>query len=64
MEEVQKMNKVKVIPTSLPYEINLNDNGKKLVKWKNQEKANEFGQDGRLINPKILEVFLNLINLI
>lgn len=55
MEEIQKMNKVKVIPTSLPYEINLNDNGKKLVKWKNQEKANEFGQEGKNnIQNKIL----------
>jgi hypothetical protein len=60
MEDIQKLNKVKIIPTSLPYEINLSENGRKLVKWKNQEKdSKEMGQDGGIIldNLKIYELY-------
>ena len=47
MEDVQKFNKVKVIPSSLPYEISLMDNGRKLVKWRSQKKdSKEESQDG------------------
>lgn len=44
---MEKINKVKIIPTALPFEINEIDNGKKLVKWKCQKKdSKEIGQDG------------------
>lgn len=47
MEDMEKINKVKIIPTALPFEINEIDNGKKLVKWKCQKKGSkEIGQDG------------------
>lgn len=49
MEDLQKINNVKVIPAALPYEINNIDADKKLVKWKSQKKdSQDFGEDGKI----------------
>jgi hypothetical protein len=54
LEDMQKINKAKIIHYSLPYEVTKNkQNGKLSVKWKNSN--NELFEDGNC-SKKIIRV--------